>query len=266
MDGLFGKIGRDGIPAELRRILAAPGGVDSLAQRIIDSSANALGAENYDKGGTRLHPSWLRALSQLLLEWCATEGIPTPAIVLEANAHALSLVSPDTLRPLVPKDLREAMGLPTGANLDSFMLVAAREALALAFHFAPNGPELSDLLARVRAGDWVMSARSLSKETKVKGAKVEGASRATVAEYRGRPEYARIVGDFAGSTLLAWGLSGKWQRMRPMTAEEIRGRVVGIPSSFLLRAIGDYGTSTPPPGAGATLLKALEEAASKLEQ
>lgn len=243
MSGLFDGLGHNSVPGDLRRVLSAPGGGERIAQLIIDSVDSGLGdVRDPYKPGIRMQPEWIRGLAQLLMEWYASQGVATPPSALRANSAALSLISPHTRKLLVPKALRERLGLPTGVDLSDFALVAGREALALVFAIAPSGAELGELVRRVNAGEWVMSAKSLSNE-----AAASGASRKTVGEYRKRPEYRRMVRNFAGWTLLAWGLNGKLCRIPRMSNEQIVQRVRRVPTWFVIRAVGTNATEGPPP-------------------
>jgi len=106
---LFGEYGRNGIPADLRRILLRDEGPDRLASLIIHTVEESLGdVRDPDKPGARPAPGWVRGLAQVLMQWFASEGLPATPLALKANAYALSLVSPDTRNLLIPKASRDA--------------------------------------------------------------------------------------------------------------------------------------------------------------
>lgn len=231
---LFG-LGRDGIPKGYQRLLRTDGGPEKLARAIIEE-CQADAART--KSGIRLQSEWVRAAAQVLLEWYSASGLPPSSIALEANAHAMSLTSPDRIgQPLAPKAARHELGLPSRVQLTHFMEAAGRDALALALAVTAGKDDMSSVARRANSGKWALVATPLARTV--------GAARSTLEGYRLQDAYREIVTHFGFWTVLRWKLNGMAERMGPATPAKIAKRALRIPRSVVLAGVGDSDEFAP---------------------
>lgn len=224
----FSLFGTGAVPDMFEYMLERGEG-ERLARLIIEGSK-----------GTKVAPDFLRTVAQVLVEWYGQRPEPMPPFVLEANAAALGLISPDTGKGRPAAGVRELLGIPRGVDHVDFMESAGRDAAAFALSVAPQHEDalakaLDKIIYRVneKTPDWQMPARAISEASRKGGRK--GFEANTVTAYRRRAEYRHIVTEVAGHFLLKSGATVP----EPLDLKAIRQRVLLMSSEDAIGLVGE---------------------------
>lgn len=163
---IFG-FGRDGLPGEINVVLSRDGEAERIAAEIINRWQEWAKQRNH-RGRRRLADSQLPELATLaycLVAHYRRERTSPPAIVLDALAYVLGLISPKTGRPIPTLSVLGRFGLPTGVrDVEAFM-------------------EAAKLDGEADASGQRLSVNGLAKQLNV--------TRATARKWRAHPDYIR---------------------------------------------------------------------------